>query len=163
MRQTHGITFLLILIVSLPLSAQEKTTNTPQPQLDRAALEKQFEETMSGASLIGHFTIARGEKDSSPQDEGYRVSKISKLEDGRWLFTAQMKFGDRDVSLPMPFEVQWAGDTPIITLTNQEIPGLGTFTARVLIYRDRYAGTWQHGQVGGHMWGRVEKAKSAER
>ena len=163
MRKMHGITFLLILSVLAPVSAQEKTANTPQPQLDRAALEKQFEETMSGASLIGHFTIARGDKDSSPQDEGYRVSKISKLEDGRWLFTAQMKVGDRDISLPMPFEVQWAGDTPVITLTNQEIPGLGTFTARVLIYRDRYAGTWQHGQVGGHMWGRVEKAKSAER
>lgn len=163
MRKMHGITFLLILSVLAPVSAQENPASTPQPQLDRAALEKQFEETMSGASLIGHFTIARGDKDSTPQDEGYRVSKISKLEDGRWLFTAQMKFGDRDVSLPMPFEVQWAGDTPVITLTNQEIPGLGTFTARVLIYRDRYAGTWQHGQIGGHMWGRVEKAKSAER
>jgi len=27
----------------------------------------------------------------------------------------------------------------------------------VLIYGDRYAGTWQHDKVGGHLWGRIEK------
>ena len=29
--------------------------------------------------------------------------------------------------------------------------------ARVFFYGDRYAGTWQHGKVGGHMWGRIER------
>jgi hypothetical protein len=38
---------------------------------------------------------------------------------------------------------------------------MGTFTARVLFYEDRYAGTWQHGKVGGHMFGKIEKAKPA--
>jgi hypothetical protein len=59
----------------------------------------------------------------------------------------------------MPLEIKWAGDTPIITLTNMAIPGLGTFTARVLIYDNRYAGTWQHGPVGGNLFGKIEKAK----
>ena len=36
---------------------------------------------------------------------------------------------------------------------------LGTFTARVLIYDNRYAGTWQHGKAGGHLFGRIEKIK----
>ena len=32
----------------------------------------------------------------------------------------------------------------------------------VLFYENRYAGTWQHGKVGGHMFGRIEK-KSDEK
>ena len=46
-----------------------------------------------------------------------------------------------------------------MSLTNLTIPVLGTFTARVMFYGNRYAGTWQHGKVGGHMWGTIERAK----
>jgi hypothetical protein len=28
---------------------------------------------------------------------------------------------------------------------------------RLFFHGDRYAGTWQHGAIGGHMWGRIEK------
>lgn len=59
----------------------------------------------------------------------------------------------------MPLEIKWAGDTPVITLTDLAIPGLGTFTARVVIYDNKYAGTWQHGQVGGSLFGRIEKVQ----
>ena len=46
----------------------------------------------------------------------------------------------------------------MVMLTDYSVPALGTFTARVLFYDDRYAGTWQHGQeVGGHLFGRIEK------
>ncbi len=53
--------------------------------------------------------------------------------------------------------MRFNGDTPMILMTETSLPGIGTFTARVFFYRDRYAGTWQHGRVGGHMWGRIEK------
>ena len=128
---------------------------------ERVALEKHFEETMSGASLVGQFTI-EGQSVRGPQEESYRVSKITRQQDGRWMFTARMRFGDNDIVLPMPFVVEWAGDTPVITLTDQTIEGMGTFTARVLIYGDRYAGTWQHGPVGGHMWGKVTRPDREE-
>jgi hypothetical protein len=55
----------------------------------------------------------------------------------------------------------WAGDTPIIEMTDVTIPRLGTFSARVFFYGDRYAGTWQHGQYGGHMFGRIQKTDAA--
>jgi hypothetical protein len=44
-------------------------------------------------------------------------------------------------------------------LDNVAIPGLGTFDARVIIDGNRYAGTWTHGEVGGHMFGKIEKIK----
>jgi len=52
----------------------------------------------------------------------------------------------------------WSGNTPVITLDNLWIPGMGTFSARVLIHQGRYAGTWSHGDKGGHLFGRIEKA-----
>ena len=129
-------------------------------QLSQEELEAQFEETMNGAQLIGQFTVTGMEVPTQP--DTYSVSKIEKLDDGRWLFTASMSYGDNTVAIPMPFEVLWAGDTPVITLTDQLIPGLGTFSARVLVYEDDYAGTWKHDAFGGHMWGRIERPGSTE-
>lgn len=99
----------------------------------------------------------------SPKEERYEISEVRKVAPGKadnfvWLITSRIKYGDKDVKIPVPVEVRWAGDTPMIQLTNTTIPLMGTFTARVMIYKDRYAGTWQHDAVGGHMWGKIEKA-----
>jgi hypothetical protein len=53
--------------------------------------------------------------------------------------------------------MRFNGDTPMIMMTDTSLPGIGTFTVRVFFYGDRYAGTWQHGKVGGAMSGRIEK------
>jgi hypothetical protein len=39
--------------------------------------------------------------------------------------------------------------------------GMVTFTVRLFFYGDRYA-VWQHGKVGGHMSGRIEKKGPAD-
>ena len=67
-----------------------------------------------------------------------------------------------DVPVPLRLEVKWAGDTPIITLTNFTIPVLGTFTSRVVIYNNKYAGTWTHGKAGGHLFGRIVKMEAED-
>jgi hypothetical protein len=53
--------------------------------------------------------------------------------------------------------MRFAGDTPMISMTDHTIPALGTFSVRVFFYGDRYSGTWQHGTFGGHMFGNIEK------
>ena len=53
----------------------------------------------------------------------------------------------------------WAGDTPMVSLTDLTVPMLGSFTVRVIFYGDRYAGTWQHDAVGGHLFGVIEKVQ----
>jgi hypothetical protein len=57
----------------------------------------------------------------------------------------------------LPLNVKWAGDTPVITLTDFTIPGLGPCGARVVIHNDKYAGTWTHGNASGHMFGVIKK------
>jgi hypothetical protein len=88
---------------------------------------------------------------------------VAKLKGDLWRFDTRIVYGDHDVTLPLPLTVKWAGDTPVITLTDTGIPGLGTYTARVLIYRGQYAGTWSAGDHGGQLYGRIEKDKKPEK
>lgn len=128
----------------------------PAPKLDQAELEKEFEKTMSGCVLVGRFTVV-GREEVAPKEERYTITKVKKQDDGDWIFLSRIQYGDHDVTVPIKLQVEWAGDTPVISLTDLTIPGLGTFTSRVLVYRGWYAGTWQHGKVGGHLFGKIEK------
>jgi len=127
--------------------------------LSREELIKKLEADLTNVKLTGRFTVA-GREDREPRAEEYTITSAVKLPDGdMWLVNSRIKYGDKDTTLPIPLEIKWAGDTPVITLTDLAIPGLGTFTSRVVLYDNRYAGTWQHGKIGGHLFGRIEKVK----
>lgn len=140
-----------LLIASLLL-----TTAACSRRADRnpAALEKQFQESLSGVTLVGGSTR---DNHAAISEEKYTIDKVSKLTGETWLFHTRIQYGSHDVSLPLPLTVKWAGDTPVITLTDLAIPGLGTYTARVMIYRGRYAGTWSGRNAGGQLFGKVVK------
>jgi len=116
---------------------------------------KQQFETVTGATLVGHFSVVGHPIAGKDLADRYEIDKAEKIEGHRWLITARIKYGKHDVKVPVPLEVYWAGDTPVIELTDLAIPGLGTFTARVLFYGDQYAGTWSGGDHGGHLYGKV--------
>jgi hypothetical protein len=145
----------------LPAALAQGVDETPQPVgTSQVSAEKQklydlFEKKMTNVKFTGNFTVLGKQQDNLPK-ESYTIVSVKKLAEGElWLFTARVQFGGRDVTLPMPLQVQWAGTTPVITLTNLLIPGLGTFSSRVVIYKKKYAGTWTHGDVGGHLFGTI--------
>ena len=121
---------------------------------EQQAREEAFAESMRGVVLEGNFTIA-GREESKLRAERYEIEKVVKVGGDIWAFHSRIQYGDRDVTLPVPVKLLWAGDTPMVSLTDISIPGLGTFTARVLFYRDHYAGAWWHGDVGGNQFGRL--------
>jgi hypothetical protein len=126
-----------------------------------STLERQFVERMRGATLDGRFTIAGRESDPDRKDR-YEIASVEKVGADDWRFNTRIQYGTIDTTLPVVVRMVWADDTPIITMTDVTIPALGTFTARVLFHGDRYAGTWQHGAVGGHMFGRIESREQQE-
>jgi hypothetical protein len=135
----------------------EQQVSKPIPP--RPELVKKLESQLSGATLVGVFTVDGLKSDRPPKQDKYTLGKVSKLaEADLWNFEAKIGFGSSNATIPIVVAIKWAGDTPMIQLTNTTIPGLGTFSTRVFFYEDRYAGTWQHGQFGGHMYGRIEKA-----
>src|SRR5438105_4557180 len=144
----------VVLLLFVCRSALAQTRPTTRPTTDRASLERQFEKTMSGATLVGHFSVD-GEE-SSAKEERYTISKVTKGEGDEWTFYARMQFGKADLTLPVMLPVKWAGDTPVITVDQVRIPGMGTYSARVMIDGTRYAGTWSGSPThGGQMWGRI--------
>nr|WP_246114287.1 hypothetical protein [Rubripirellula tenax] len=127
---------------------------------DEGNRETRLASYLSGAQFVGKFTVD-GKEDKSPKTEHYTISKCEKLpEADKYRLTARIKYGEVDSEVPLDIKILWSGDTPVITLDAMWIPGMGTFDARVMIHSGRYAGTWQHDAVGGHMLGKIVKAEA---
>lgn len=150
------------LVPSLSVVARTDTRHAPQDESPdgRAELEAAFAATMSGATLLGHFTLDDA-PDAPPRPEAYRLGKVEKVGGDVWRFEAEIEYGGKSTRLPLNLEVHWAGDTPVITLTDMTLPMLGTFTSRVVIHGGQYAGIWSGADHGGHLFGRVVPAGEA--
>jgi hypothetical protein len=153
------LVFVALLAAAMFAAGWLYATLQPGTTVERASLstlERAFVDQMQGATLVGSFTVA-GREDRPANPDRYEISTVEKVGGDRWRFHTHMQYGKIDVTLPVVVTMLWSGDTPIIMMTEAAIPTLGTFSARVLFYGDRYAGTWQHGAVGGHMYGTIEK------
>jgi hypothetical protein len=96
---------------------------------------------------------------ATPKPDRYEIASVEKIGDNQWRFNAKMKSTSGVIPIVVP--MLFSGDTPMIMMTDHSLPGIGTFTVRAFFYGDRYAGTWQHGDFGGHMSGLIEKATTA--
>ncbi|WP_417749839.1 hypothetical protein [Rosistilla oblonga] len=116
---------------------------------------------LSGSKFVGQFTVLGKSEEKLPTEE-YTLKNVEKIPGGDlFLITARIKYGDKDVEVPLPIPIVWAGDTPMISLDDFTIPGMGTFSAKIVISKGRYAGTWSHDEHGGHMFGVIEKPEVA--
>ncbi len=152
---TYGL-FVVVAGITMTLASAQEKADKP----DRAALEKQFAEKMSNAKMVGYWSLWG--KEDKPMSDTYTLGKVSKVEGDKWTFEARIQFGKVDVTVPVPVEVKWAGDTPVITVDKVGIPGVGTYSARVVVHDDHYAATWDGGDHGGYMWGKVVKGTKEE-
>jgi hypothetical protein len=153
----------IALMASTQLHAEDdalKAKARPdQPAVAMNQAEAEFAALMTGADLVGSFTVD-GRK-GTPKEDRYTIAKAEKVKDGKWMIHARVRYGDVNVVVPVPVEMNWAGATPVLSVTDLSIPLLGSdFDTRLLFDGERYAGTWAHGKVGGHMWGRIERAKA---
>lgn len=109
-------------------------------------------------TLTGFYM--RGESSQLHEDR-YVIERVSKVKDDMWKFEARIQYNKQDMKVAMSFPVKFAGDTPVISLTDFTVPGFGAFTARVVIYDGTYAGTWASAKPGsthgGTMFGKVVK------
>lgn len=123
------------------------------PVTQQAEYERLFEQRMKNVTLVGYSS--RSNKEGTFGPEKYKIESVRKVSGDTWLFQTRLRYDGKDVPVPVPVTLKWAGDTPVITLTDLTIPGVGTWTARVLLYRDQYAGTWSGKSHGGQMWGKI--------
>jgi hypothetical protein len=160
MRLPPALFIVIISSLAIPAVAAEPKTTPPQTQpATLSQLEKQLEETLTNAELVGFFTMG---DDKPPKQEKYTIVSAKKMWGDRWLLNAKFVYGGKEITIPLPLRIPFADDTAVISVTDLTIPGGGTYTARVLIYKDQYAGTWSGGRFGGQLWGKIQKAKPVE-
>ncbi len=151
-----------------PETTKQAITKAPE-KLTQPELEARFRETLNGAVFKGSWQMTNedGLKGkaalSEPRDETYTISRITKVAGDRWIIMARVQYGDSDVTLPVPVRVVWAEDTPVITLDTLDMPGLGTYSARVMVYGRFYAGTWFGDCYGGILSGQILHPEDAEK
>lgn len=129
---------------------------------ERAALEAEFERSMQNVVMEGFFTVTGKGDDGKLRPERYEISKAVHRAGELWTIHARIQYGEHDFTAPVPVLLKWAGDTPVISLTDVQIPGAeGAFTARIVFYRDHYSGMWWHGETGGNQFGRLIRSENA--
>jgi hypothetical protein len=126
--------------------------------VSRQAAAAEFSKLLTGASLVGSFTVdAAGPVDPKQllKPDRYELATVNKVNGDFWLFV----YVHKGVPIPLSMKILWAGKTPVLTLDEFTIAGMGTYSARLMFHGDRYAGTWQHGKSGGLMFGKIETAE----
>jgi hypothetical protein len=158
MRRVLRLLLLAALVIALFAGGWLAGRTGVGSVLDPASLddaERQFAERMRDVTLVGTFTVA-GREDRTPRPDRYDIASVEKIGEDLWRFNAVIgELGGTHVPVAVP--MRWVGDTPMILMTDTDLPGIGTFTVRLFFYEDRYAGIWQHGETGGLMAGRIER------
>ena len=153
--------YLLALTVAIFVAYPAGWVYPSNESISIQARYQKFSDSMKGVRFTGFFTVDGS--DRPPSEETYEIHSVQKFgEEDLWIFTARIKYGKKDVTLPMPLPVKWVGDVPVITMQDLNIPGLGTFSAHVVIDGQKYAGTWSHGKVGGHLYGKISKINKSK-
>lgn len=130
--------------------------------------EQAFADALNGATLDGSWQMTRpaldgkGTKLTGPAPEKYTILRVEKVLEDQWIITARIQYANQDAEIPVPVRVVWAGDTPVITVDNLALPILGTYSARVMIYRGFYAGTWFGKGYGGILSGQIVQEDNEE-
>ena len=151
------ITMATVTVVAMACAAGTAAAATPG-QDDAKKMtprEAAFAELLRGVTLEGSFTDDAAPPGQPLARDRYQIKKVTKIQDGLWRFYTTIEYSQRKFTLPLALPEQWAGETPVITMRDMPVPGLGTFSAHVLFEGDRYAGTWQGADHGGHLFGMI--------
>ena len=139
-----------------PTGKTEEVKKDSGPEMN--ALEKKFKEALTNVVFAGKWRLVEKGELGKEADDKYTIAGATKDSGDQWVIAARIEYGSKSVTVPVPVKVLWAGDTPVISITNVGIPGLGTFTARVLVYDGWYTGTWSGPGHGGFLSGVISKA-----
>jgi hypothetical protein len=125
---------------------------------DKEALEAKLKATLTNATFTGRWASIRDAQLGPEQEDKYTIIAATKVGGDTWLIHTRIQYGERDFVAPLPVQVKWAADTPVIVVDNLGMPGGSRkYSARVLIHDDTYAGTWSGGDHRGLLNGLITR------
>ena len=161
MSLSHKCIPLLLILVYVSSCSQRPQTVDKSAGTDahQAEIEAAFCSSMKGATLKGFFTMRGKHQHKGLAEDSYIIHSIDKVDgivDGNvWKMEVGIQYGTINVRVPLFVPIEWAGDTPVITIDKMMIPGIGTYSAHVLFRGKHYAGTWDGDGYGGELFGQI--------
>jgi hypothetical protein len=130
-----------------------------KPAPSQEELEGKFKTALTKATFTGRWCSVKDGKLGPEKEDKYTIISANKVGGDVWIINARIQYGGKDITAPVPVKVKWAGDTAVIVVDDVGIPGSGKYSARVLVYRNTYAGSWNGGDHGGLMNGVITNEK----
>jgi len=139
--------------------AQDATPSASSPApVVAPELESKFIATLTNATFKGRWTGISDGQLGPEKEDSYQIVGVTKIDGDRWTINARLSYGGKSLVLPIPAQVKWAGDTPVLVIDKLSL-GIGpSYSARVLIFEKTYAGTWSGGGQGGLLSGLITNA-----
>lgn len=156
LRSLH-LRFIVLLVASAFAWAVPSGSYAQEPTAEQ---EAKFIATFANATLTGRWCAIKDGQLGPEKPESYTIVSATKVSGDRWQINARLNYGGKVLELPIPAQVKWAGDTPVLILDNLSMGGARTYSARVLIYDNTYAGTWSGGDHGGLINGLITNPKN---
>lgn len=155
------VVLMNVTTVHLPAQEAKPAASAPAPsKFSQEQLEAKFKATMTKATLSGRWCGIKDGKLTPEKEDKYTIVSVNKLGGDTWIIHTRIQYGEKDFTVPLPIQVKWAGDTPVITVDGMTMPGGKTaYSARVLVYDKTYAGTWSGGDHAGLMNGIITNEK----
>ena len=155
-----ALTFALFAAGSALRAQESRQAASAKPKATQEELESKFKATLTKATMSGRWCGIKDGKLTPEKEDKYTIVSVNKLGGEAWIINARIQYGDKDFTVPVPVQVKWAGDTPVITVDGMAMPGGKTaYSARVLVYDKTYAGTWSGGDHVGLMNGIITNDK----
>jgi hypothetical protein len=137
-----------------PKESTKTTAATPKPLPSDP--EERFKTLFTKATLSGRWArIKDGVLGEERSGDKYTIISVVKRDGDNWTVNAKMKYGEKELIIPVPVRMKFSGDIAVLMVEDLGIPGGGTYTARLLIFERTYSGTWKDQRGGGMLYGTI--------
>ena len=148
----------LVLLAAFTLVSLTPPANVRGEEPKLEDLHKAFSEMLTDATFKGTWAPIAGGELGEEKDDGYKIVRVTKKKGYYWEFITRMNIRGTEIDFPMPIQVRFAGDTAVLILNDVPVGEGKTYSARVMIHNDVYAGSWWGvGGKGGTISGTISR------
>ena len=115
--------------------------------------EAKLTATLKDATLKGRWAAVKDGQLGPEKEDAYQIVSVKKIDGDKWQVNARMQYGGQSMDLPIPVIVKWSGDTPVLLFDDVNLGGPRSYSARLMISGNTYAGSWSGGDHGGMLYG----------
>jgi hypothetical protein len=146
---------LILSLFAAALVLVQPATSRAEDAKPSPEQEAKFTTALTNATLKGRWAPVKDGQLGAEKEDSYQIVSVKKVEGDHWVVNARLQYGGQSLDLPIPAVVKWSGDTPVMLFDNINIAGYRSYSARLMVSDNSYAGTWSGGDHGGMLYGLI--------